>query len=214
MPISFSNFHNWFELILNVGIDTWKTTVSDKHQIELNVNWMETSRNQVFHPIVFRTLCYTSTKCFLGPLYFRSFNFSDGKNTNGKPIDLAMIPNLNWLIHMAFARQDYKYCNEVIEYQFSETYDHEYLYYIKVNIYRYTSISISMLCKPFNRRPRGALFGHFIWRAYHLSICLFIYLRIALWFSSHHLSHSVRIFLVFFSRSVACFVYHFYVSMV
>lgn len=43
-----------------------------------------------------------------------------------------MIPNLNWLIHMAFARQDYKYCNEVIEYQFSETYDHEYLYYIKV----------------------------------------------------------------------------------
>lgn len=44
-----------------------------------------------------------------------------------------MIPNLNWLIHMAFARQDYKYCNEVIEYQFTETYDHEYLYYIKVN---------------------------------------------------------------------------------
>ncbi|XP_031616366.1 Bardet-Biedl syndrome 4 protein homolog [Contarinia nasturtii] len=46
-------------------------------------------------------------------------------------IDLAMIPNLNWLIHMAFVRQDYKYCNEVIEYQFNETYDHEYLYYIK-----------------------------------------------------------------------------------
>lgn len=55
-------------------------------------------------------------------------------------MDLATIPNLNWLIHMAFVRQDYKYCNEVIEYQFSETYDHEYLYYIKVKI-----MSISFL---------------------------------------------------------------------
>lgn len=45
-----------------------------------------------------------------------------------------MIPNLNWLIHMAFARQDYKYCHEVIEYQFNETFDHEYLYYIKVSV--------------------------------------------------------------------------------
>ncbi|XP_055318142.1 Bardet-Biedl syndrome 4 protein homolog [Sitodiplosis mosellana] len=58
---------------------------------------------------------------------------SSSNNTNHTKttIDLAMIPNLNWLIHMAFARQDYKYCNEAIEYQFSETYDHEYLYYVK-----------------------------------------------------------------------------------
>lgn len=65
---------------------------------------------------------------------FTLFLHTDGRNSNGKTIDLAMIPNLNWLIHMAFARQDYKYCNEVIEYQFSETYDHEYLYFIKVNL--------------------------------------------------------------------------------
>lgn len=56
-------------------------------------------------------------------------------------MDLAMIPNLNWLIHMAFVRQDYEYCNEVIEYQFSETYDHEYLYYVKVKNGTHTGLS-------------------------------------------------------------------------
>lgn len=49
-----------------------------------------------------------------------------------KHTDFCIRPNLNWLIHIAFARQDYKYCKEVIEYQFSETFDHEYLYYTKV----------------------------------------------------------------------------------
>lgn len=71
------------------------------------------------------------------------FFYSSGFSTESKndtatktTVDLAMIPNLNWLIHMAFARQDYKYCIEVIEYQFNETYDHEYLYYIKVSSIR------------------------------------------------------------------------------
>lgn len=66
---------------------------------------------------------------FFLPL-FPDARTSDANNRTN--IDLALIPNLNWLIHIAFARQDYKYCNEVIEYQFSESYDHEYLYYVKV----------------------------------------------------------------------------------
>lgn len=46
--------------------------------------------------------------------------------------DLTSKPNLNWLIHMLYARQDYKQCLSVIEHQFSEAYDHEYLYFVKV----------------------------------------------------------------------------------
>lgn len=47
--------------------------------------------------------------------------------------DLAILPNLNWLIHMAYARRDFNYCKDVIGYQFQVTYDHEYLYFVKVN---------------------------------------------------------------------------------
>lgn len=43
------------------------------------------------------------------------------------------IPNLNWLIHMAYARRDFNYCKDVIGHQFSVTYDHEYLYFVKVS---------------------------------------------------------------------------------
>lgn len=46
--------------------------------------------------------------------------------------DFASIPNLNWLIHIAYARHDFKYCKDVIDYQFRVTYDHEYLYLVKV----------------------------------------------------------------------------------
>lgn len=53
-----------------------------------------------------------------------------------KHTDLEQRANVNWLIHIAFAQQDYKYCKEVIEYQFNETFDHEYLYYTKVSAHR------------------------------------------------------------------------------
>lgn len=72
----------------------------------------------------------TSSRPQLPLSLFPDARTNDGNNRAN--IDLALIPNLNWLIHIAFARQDYKYCNEVIEYQFSESYDHEYLYYVKV----------------------------------------------------------------------------------
>lgn len=47
--------------------------------------------------------------------------------------DLTSKPNLNWLIHMLYARQDYKQCLSIIEHQFVEAYDHEYLYFVKVS---------------------------------------------------------------------------------
>lgn len=84
-----------------------------------------------------------SSQCPMKMTFRLKISYSSGFSTESKndtatktTVDLAMIPNLNWLIHMAFARQDYKYCIEVIEYQFNETYDHEYLYYIKVSSIR------------------------------------------------------------------------------
>lgn len=125
---------------------------------------------------------------------------SDANSNNGKTIDLAMIPNLNWLIHMAFARQDYKYCNEVIEYQFSETYDHEYLYYIKVKCRsRNTNIRIAsrhyllraLLARPFVR-PSVQLLAFFS-----------LSLRNAI-SSSHHLCMPFWYGNVQFTYKVAC----------
>lgn len=39
---------------------------------------------------------------------------------------------MNWLIYKMYTRGEYKFCKELIERQMQETYDHEYLYYIKV----------------------------------------------------------------------------------
>lgn len=47
--------------------------------------------------------------------------------------DFVSTPNLNWLIHIAYARRDFNYCKDVIAHQFSVTYDHEYLYFVKVD---------------------------------------------------------------------------------
>lgn len=52
--------------------------------------------------------------------------------------DLTTQPSLNWLIHILYARQDYKQCLAVIEHQFKEAYDHEYLYFIKVRPWNFT----------------------------------------------------------------------------
>lgn len=51
-------------------------------------------------------------------------------------VDFVNIPNLNWLIHMAYARHDFNYCKDVIDHQFRVTYDHEYLYLVKGMIAR------------------------------------------------------------------------------
>lgn len=48
--------------------------------------------------------------------------------------DFLSVPNLNWLIHIAYARGDFNYCKDVICHQFRVTYDHEFLYFVKVNI--------------------------------------------------------------------------------
>lgn len=47
--------------------------------------------------------------------------------------DFLSTPNLNWLIHIAYARRDFNYCKDVIAHQFCVTYDHEYLYFVKVD---------------------------------------------------------------------------------
>ncbi|KAJ6644549.1 Bardet-Biedl syndrome 4 protein like, partial [Pseudolycoriella hygida] len=46
------------------------------------------------------------------------------------PINKAT-PNMNWLIHTMYARQEYQFCKEIIAQQMEETYDQEYLFYIK-----------------------------------------------------------------------------------
>lgn len=34
---------------------------------------------------------------------------------------------------MMYSRHDYQFCKQIIEKQLGETYDHEYLYYLKVS---------------------------------------------------------------------------------
>lgn len=142
---------------------------------------------------------------------FLSFQISDGKNANGKTIDLAMIPNLNWLIHMAFARQDYKYCNEVIEYQFSETYDHEYLYYIKVSIctYRY------WCWVPFNRQLWRGVLRWILDMCVLATVCDVPNLSISQPLSDfRHIIYRIQSVFFFLFCLFASFLSHFYVSMV
>lgn len=40
--------------------------------------------------------------------------------------------SMNWLIYMLFARQEYTCCKDIIEQQLKDSFDKEYLYYIKV----------------------------------------------------------------------------------
>lgn len=89
----------------------------------------------VKHVFFLTVLLFIITSRSLFPFFsFFLWRGTDAQSiTTNKHADLAFRANLNWLIHIAFARQDYKYCKEVIEYQFRETFDHEYLYYIKVN---------------------------------------------------------------------------------
>lgn len=41
--------------------------------------------------------------------------------------------SLNWLIYMLFARQEYVCCKDIIEQQLKDSFDKEYLYYIKAS---------------------------------------------------------------------------------
>lgn len=40
---------------------------------------------------------------------------------------------MNWLIYTMYARQEYKFCKEIIAQQMEENYDQEYLFFIKVS---------------------------------------------------------------------------------
>lgn len=41
--------------------------------------------------------------------------------------------SMNWLIYMLFARQEYACCKDIIELQLKDSFDKEYLYYIKAS---------------------------------------------------------------------------------
>lgn len=42
--------------------------------------------------------------------------------------------SMNWLIYMLFARQEYGCCKDIIEQQLKDSFDKEYLYYIKASL--------------------------------------------------------------------------------
>lgn len=42
--------------------------------------------------------------------------------------------NLHWLLHRMYVLGDYKTCQRIIEHQLTATYDHEYLFYVKVSM--------------------------------------------------------------------------------
>lgn len=44
---------------------------------------------------------------------------------------MSSVPNLNWLLHLMFIRQDYTYCKAIIERQMKEYCNLEYLYFIQ-----------------------------------------------------------------------------------
>lgn len=102
------------------------------------------------------TTSITNAKNQKGSIKFKKFAFiscqfsflvfSDATdNENDEKINLSTIPNLNWLIHISFTRQDYKYCKTVIDHQFRVSYDHEYLYIVKVSGWKGGAKSLFMI---------------------------------------------------------------------
>lgn len=63
---------------------------------------------------------------------FSSLSLSVSRLSGGQNNETIQLINLNWLIHLSYARGEFKYCKEVIEHQLQSTYDHEFLYLMKV----------------------------------------------------------------------------------
>ncbi len=52
--------------------------------------------------------------------------------------------NMNWLIYTMYARQEYKFCKEIIAQQLEEeNYDQEYLFFIKVSTHTHPQYHVS-----------------------------------------------------------------------